>query len=458
MSAILLKRLKDTMLCQNVALAVLSPAKDTLYILSGQKIRIFHDPKIIQTVKDSLEGIKNITFSRRRLFKPPLVPEDFNSAERQAIIPLNHDKIFGAAIVACPGGCSCDQEEIERVRLILNQTAGSLGRAVLHEDEIIGLKRRLDAATGLGDLIGKDPKMQVVYKLIEDVASSDATVLIQGESGTGKELVARAIHQHSPRKDRPLVVINCSAYPATLLESELFGHEKGAFTGALRQKAGRFEQAHGGTVLLDEVGDIPLPAQVKLLRVLQTRKFERVGGEQTLTVDVRVLAATHKDLLQEVKNGTFREDLFYRLNVIPIKLPPIRERKNDIPLLVEHFLKLFATEKGKNLQGVGSEAFRLLLDYSWPGNVRELENTIEHAVVLAKTGQVEPWDLPAALQAISPGASSTLAQRESKVLLEILEECGWNKKLAAQRLGISRSTLYLMLKRHKIPGSKPTTH
>jgi len=254
------------------------------------------------------------------------------------------------------------------------------------------------------------------------------------------------------------VVINCSAYPATLLESELFGHEKGAFTGALRQKAGRFEQAHGGTVLLDEVGDIPLPAQVKLLRVLQTRKFERVGGEQTLTVDVRVLAATHKDLLQEVKNGTFREDLFYRLNVIPIKLPPIRERKNDIPLLVEHFLKLFATEKGKNLQGVGSEAFRLLLDYSWPGNVRELENTIEHAVVLAKTGQVEPWDLPAALQAISPGASSTLAQRESKVLLEILEECGWNKKLAAQRLGISRSTLYLMLKRHKIPGSKPTTH
>ena len=275
---------------------------------------------------------------------------------------------------------------------------------MLHEDEVIGLKKRLDAATGFGDLIGKDPKMQVVYKLIEDVAPSDATVLIQGESGTGKELVARAIHQHSPRKDGPFVVINCSAYPATLLESELFGHEKGAFTGALRQKAGRFEQAHGGTVFLDEVGDIPLPAQVKLLRVLQTRKFERVGGEQTLTVDVRVLAATHKDLVQEVKNGNFREDLFYRLNVIPIKLPPLRERKNDIPLLVEHFLKLFAAARSKDIQGLSSEALRVLLNYSWPGNVRELENTIEHAVVLAKAGQVEAWDLPAAIQSSFAGS------------------------------------------------------
>ncbi len=458
MSAILLKRLKDTMLCQNVALAVLSSTKDALYVLSGQKARIIHDPKIIQTVQDSLAGIKNITFSRRKLLKPPVLPEDFEVAERQAIIPLNNDKVCGAAMVACPGGCACKQEEIERVRLILNQTAGALGRAVLHEDEIVGLKKRLDAATGFGELIGKDPKMQVVYKLIEDVASSDATVLIQGESGTGKDLVARAIHQHSPRTGGPFVVINCSAYPATLLESELFGHEKGAFTGALRQKAGRFEQAHGGTVFLDEVGDIPLPAQVKLLRVLQTRKFERVGGEQTLKVDVRVLAASHKDLVQEVKNGDFREDLFYRLNVIPIKLPPLRERKNDIPLLIEYFLKLFAASKKKDIQGLSSKALRLLLNYTWPGNVRELENTIEHAIVLAKAGQVEGWDLPSAIQASSPGTSPTLAQREGKTLLEILEECGWNKKLAAQRLGISRSTLYLMLKRHKISGSKPTTH
>jgi DNA-binding NtrC family response regulator/HAMP domain-containing protein len=458
MGAILLKRLKDTMVCPHLVLAVLSSAKDSLYVLSGQETRIFHEPKIIQTVKDNLVGIQNITFPRRKLFKPPLLPEGLNSAGRQAIIPLNKDNVCGAAIIACPNGCACNQEEIERVRLILNQTAGALGRAILYEDEVIGLRKRVDASTGFADLIGKDPKMQVVYKLIEDVASSDATVLIQGESGTGKELVARAIHQHSPRKDGAFVVINCSAYPATLLESELFGHEKGAFTGALRQKAGRFELAHGGTVFLDEVGDIPLSAQVKLLRVLQTRKFERVGGEQTLTVDVRVLAASHKDLVQEVKNGNFREDLFYRLNVIPIKLPPLRERKNDIPLLVEHFLKLFAVARSKDIQGLNSEALRVLLNYSWPGNVRELENTIEHAVVLAKAGQVEAWDLPAALQSSLPGVSPTLSQREEKALLEILEECGWNKKLAAQRLGISRSTLYLMMKRHKISGSKPTTH
>jgi DNA-binding NtrC family response regulator/HAMP domain-containing protein len=458
MGTILLNRLKDAMLCQHLVLALFNSARDTLYILTGQKVRIFHDPKLIQGAKDNLEGLKNVTFSRRKLFKAPLLPEDLNLVERQAIIPLSSDQVCGAAIIACPGGCACNQEEIERFRLMLNQTAGALGRALLHEDEVMGLKKRLDAATGFGDLIGKDPKMQVVYKLIEDVAPSDATVLIQGESGTGKELVARAIHQHSPRKDGPFVVINCSAYPATLLESELFGHEKGAFTGALRQKAGRFELAHGGTVFLDEVGDIPLPAQIKLLRVLQTRKFERVGGEQTLTVDVRVLAATHKDLIKEVENGNFREDLFYRLNVIPIKLPPLRERKNDIPLLVEHFLKLFAAARNKDIQGPSSEALRVLLNYSWPGNVRELENTIEHAVVLAKAGQVESWDLPAALQSSLPGTSPTLSQREGKALLEILDECGWNKKLAAQRLGISRSTLYLMLKRHKISASKPTTH
>ncbi len=458
MGAVLLKRLKDFMVCQHLGLAVLNSAQDWLYVLSEQNTKTFHDPKIVQEARERLEGIKKITFPRHKLFKPPMVPEDLEAAERQAIIPLEDKAVCGALIVACPGKCACNHEEVERVRLILNQSAGALRRALLHEDEVNAHKSRIDGAAGFGDLIGKDPKMRLIYQLIEDVAPADATILIQGESGTGKELVARAIHQRSPRHGGPFIVINCSAYPATLLESELFGHEKGAFTGALRQKAGRFEQADHGTVFLDEVGDIPLPAQIKLLRVLQTRKFERVGGEATLTVDVRILAATNKDLLQEVRNGNFREDLFYRLNVIPIILPPLRARKNDIPLLVVHFLKLFAAEKGKDIQGVSSEALRLLLDYPWPGNVRELENTIEHAVVLAKAGQVEPWDLPAAVQGIPPGATATLAQREGKTLLEILEGCGWNKKLAAQRLGISRSTLYLMLKRHKISGSKPSTH
>jgi len=250
-------------------------------------------------------------------------------------------------------------------------------------------------------------------------------------------------------------VINCSAYPATLLESELFGHEKGAFTGAIRQKRGRFEQADGGTVFLDEIGEIDPSAQIRLLRVLQTRQFERLGGEKTLSVDVRIIAATNKDLVQEVKNGNFREDLFYRLNVIPVNLPPLRNRRNDITLLAQHFLRQFAAEQGKSIQGLSSEAMRLLLDYNWPGNVRELENSIEHAAVLVKSARIEMSDLPSVIRntvstATALGSRHTILENEKTLLREALEECGWNKKLAAQRLGISRSTLYGKLKKHQI--------
>jgi DNA-binding NtrC family response regulator/HAMP domain-containing protein len=457
MSDILLGRLRDTLRCGPLALIILDAPWDLLFVLSGSEVRKFSDSKLIQLARENLGGLRKITFSREKLFKPPLVPEDFRATERQAIVPLDRNYVEGAAVIACPGGCDCNLEEIQRVGLILNQAAGSLKRAMQHEEELHALKVQVEQAQGFGGLIGKDSKMRLIYKLIEDVAPSDATVLIEGESGTGKELVARAIHRLSPRQSGPLVVINCAAYPATLLESELFGHEKGAFTGALRQKAGRFEQAHGGTVFLDEVGEIPLAAQLKLLRVLQTRQFERLGGEKTLTVDVRLLAATHQDLLQEVKAGRFREDLFYRLNVIPLRLPPLRERRNDIPLLALHFLRHFATERGQGIRGFSSEAMRQLLDYPWPGNVRELENTVEHAVVLAKGGQVEVWDLPSTLRQVPP-PPTTLMEREIRMLLEILEECGWNKKLAAQRLGISRSALYAKMKRHRISMSKPTTH
>jgi two-component system response regulator HydG len=284
--------------------------------------------------------------------------------------------------------------------------------------------------------------------------------LIQGESGTGKELVARAIHKQSLRIQNPFVVINCSAYPATLLESELFGHEKGAFTGAMRQKAGRFEQADGGTVFLDEIGEISATAQIKLLRILQSQKFERLGGEQTLSVDVRILAATNKKLLQEVKTGSFREDLFYRLNVIPIQLPPLRNRRNDIPLLARYFLRHFAPEQEKNVGRFSSEAMRRLLDHSWPGNVRELENSIEHAAVLAKGTNVEVSDLPAVLQQTQPksesGSQGTIADNERRILMQTLQECNWNKKKAALQLGISRSSLYEKIKKYQI--AKPTLH
>ena len=237
--------------------------------------------------------------------------------------------------------------------------------------------------------------MKTVYQLIKDTAPTDAAVLIQGESGTGKELVAKAVHRHSQRKNGPFVVINCSAFPATLLESELFGHEKGAFTGAVKRKLGRFEQAQSGTVFLDEIGEISLSAQVKLLRVLQTHRFERIGGEQTIEVDVRVISATNKNLMDEIKKGHFREDLFYRLNVIPINLPPLRLRKNDIPLLARHFLSRYAEEQKKQqLIDFSIEAMRQLMAYAWPGNVRELENAVEHSVVLAKGTEVQVVDLP----------------------------------------------------------------
>jgi two-component system response regulator HydG len=302
--------------------------------------------------------------------------------------------------------------------------------------------------------------MQDIYRLIEDIAPTDATVLIQGESGTGKELVARAIHRQSPRRNRPFIVINCSAYPATLLESELFGHEKGAFTGAIRRKTGRFEQADGGTVFLDEIGEIAPSAQIKLLRILQSQKFERVGGEETLNVNVRILAATNKDLLREVTNGNFREDLFYRLNVIPIQLPPLKMRRNDIPLLARYFLRRFAAEQNKEIEDFNSEAMRLLLDYAWPGNVRELENSIEHTAVLAKRSKIEISDLPSAIRdaasVVSSETPGTIFENEKKLLQEVLQECDWNKKKAALQLGISRSTLYEKLKKYQI--MKPTIH
>jgi transcriptional regulator with GAF, ATPase, and Fis domain len=457
MGATLVGKLQETMRCRHIALLVFNSGKDCLSVVSESNHYEIKDEAALKIAKAALVGANKVTFSRKNLLKPPLIPEDFPAAERQALIAFDDGRVGGAIVISCPEG-SCSQEELELVRLIVNQNAGALRRAMQHEEEVSALRGRVDAAAGFGGLIGKDPKMQVVYKLIEDVAPSDATVLIRGESGTGKELVARAIHAHSPRAPGPFVVINCSAYPATLLESELFGHEKGAFTGALRQKAGRFEQAHGGTVFLDEIGEIPSAAQIKLLRVLQTRKFERLGGEQTLTVDVRILAATHKDLLDEVKKGTFREDLFYRLNVIPIILPPLRDRKNDIPRLALHFLRRFTTERGKEILGFSSEAMRLLLDYSWPGNVRELENTVEHAVVLAKERQVEVWDFPSTLRLTPTPPTATLMDQEMRLLLEILEECGWNKKMAAKRLGVSRSTVYSMIKRHNISQSRPTTH
>ena len=456
----LIKKLQGIVTCENMAVLVFSHGRDICFMQSEKESRTLDGDTVSATV-DFLKGLDGMQFIRKDQIDPMFVPEGFQSAEQMVTFPMRHEnQLLGAMLIACPGNCSCVTNELDIIDLILNQTSGAIQRSVSHEEEIRELKNRIELTAEFSGLIGKDPKMQVIYKLIEDVAPTDATVLIQGESGTGKELVARAIHKQSLRRDKPFVVINCSAYPTTLLESELFGHEKGAFTGAIRQKAGRFEQADGGTVFLDEIGEISSTAQIKLLRVLQSQKFERLGGEQTLSMNIRVLAATNKDLLKEVKSANFREDLFYRLNVIPIQMPPLRSRGNDIPLLARYFLRHFATEQETLAQRFSSEAMRNLLDYSWPGNVRELENSIEHAAVLAKGKFVEVSDLPAAL--LQPrtgepkGSNRSIVENERKLLLEVLGECDWNKKTAAHQLGISRSTLYDKLRKYQI--TKPTVH
>ncbi len=456
----LIKKLQEIVTCENMVVLVFSNHRDICFVQSEKESRTLYDERVA-TSAGFLERLDGMQFVKTNQIDQMLLPEAFQSAEQLVAFPLRHEnQLLGAMVIACPGTCSCVTNELDIIDLILKQTSGAIQRSIRHEEEILELRTRIEQSSGFSGLIGKDPQMQVIYKLIEDVAPTDATVLIQGESGTGKELVARAIHKQSLRSDKPFVVINCSAYPATLLESELFGHEKGAFTGAIRQKAGRFEQADGGTVFLDEIGEISPTAQIKLLRILQSQKFERVGGEETLVVNVRILAATNKDLLQEVKDGNFREDLFYRLNVIPIHLPPLRDRRNDIPLLARYFLQYFSAEQSKPVQRFSSEAMRLLLDYDWPGNVRELENSIEHATVITKGRYIEVSDLPSAIQRAEnkapDGAKRTILENERKLLKEVLEECDWNKKQAAIRLGISRSTLYDKLKKYQI--TRPTVH
>lgn len=459
----LIAKLQAIVTCKNMIVLVFNHNRDALYVHTDRK-SITIDGDAAHSTFVHLDELRAMTFLQKRQIETDIYPEIFQSSEKLAAFPLRHeDQLLGAMMIACPGDCNCVTQELDVIDMILSQSSSAIRRAAAHEEEIRELRTRIEHSSGFSGLIGKDPQMQVIYKLIEDVSPTDATVLIQGESGTGKELVARAIHNNSLRKDEPFIVINCSAYPATLLESELFGHEKGAFTGAVRQKSGRFEQADGGTVFLDEIGEISPTAQIKLLRILQSQKFERVGGENTLTVNTRILAATNKDLQQEVKTGNFREDLFYRLNVIPIQVPPLRDRRNDIPLLARNFLQKFAEEQNKIVERISSEAMRRLLNYDWPGNVRELENSIEHATVIVKDKYVEVSELPAAIQQAKPriseisnGSERSIMENEKNLLREVLDECSWNKKETAAKLGISRSTLYEKLKKYHI--TKPILH
>ena len=307
------------------------------------------------------------------------------------------------------------------------------------------------------NIIGKSPSMIRLLETTSKAAASDATVLITGESGTGKEMIAGAIHFNSTRENHPFIKLNCAAISEGLLESELFGHERGAFTGAVRRREGRFSQAHRGSLFLDEISEMSMAMQAKLLRVIQEKEFTRVGGEEVLTVDVRIITATNRDLLAEVQQGNFREDLYYRLNVINLKVPPLRERREDIPLLAEHFLKMFSAKNDKAIKGFTPQAMDRLIRYRWPGNVREMMNAVESAVVLSDSEYISESDLSLlhaelpSLEAVAPvSADLPLEEVEKTTILKTLEISGGNKSEAARKLGITRATLHKKLKKYRV--------
>jgi len=329
------------------------------------------------------------------------------------------------------------------------------------ESENKSLRTQLDNKFGLEAIIGQTPVMQELYKVIQQVAPARATVLIQGESGTGKELVANAIHGLSPRVRGPFIAVHCAALPPTLLESELFGHEKGAFTGAVERRRGRFELAEGGTLFLDEISEIDPSTQVKLLRVLEERKFERVGGQETLDADIRLITATNRDLRQLAQAGKFRQDLFFRLNVVTITAPPLRDRVNDIPLLARRFMGEFARENNKPIDDITSEALNALMAYAWPGNVRELRNAIERMIVMAHGAKLSVYDLPGIVREQTPGAPSlgiktnaSLRDANRQMIVAALDAAGGNRTKAARQLGISRRTLHRKLNEFGLPARR----
>jgi len=343
--------------------------------------------------------------------------------------------------------------DIEELKILIEK---ALEHYHLREENL-ALKERLGNRFDFSRMIGKSRKMIELFDLLAQVAPTDATVLILGESGTGKELVANALHHNSPRASQPFIKVACAALPETLLESELFGHERGAFTGAIARREGRFWSAHRGSIFLDEVGEMSPTTQTKLLRVLQEKEFEPLGSTRTIKVDVRVIAATHKDLEKEIREGGFREDLFYRLNVVPISIPPLRERKEDLPSLAVYFLSLYGEKNKKELKEISPKALDLLIRYDWPGNVRELENCIERAVIIARGEAIAPVDLPPQIQALSAGKEEpgihfplgiSLQEAERALIFKTLEDTGGNRSRAAEILGINRRTLQIKLKEY----------
>ncbi|MHC4791444.1 MAG: sigma 54-interacting transcriptional regulator [Planctomycetota bacterium] len=419
---------------------------------------------VVQSGKESV--VPDISKDPRFLHKTRSRKQTTGTRIAFFCVPIKLEgRTIGALSVDRQSGRSDDFEANVRLLNIISTMvaqAVKLSRLVESDrrrlrDENVRLRQELKDKFNIHNMVGTSNAMQEVYRLIEQVASSNATVLIRGESGTGKDLVAHAIHYNSLRADKAFVKVNCTALPETLLESELFGHEKGAFTGAVARKLGRFERAHGGTIFLDEIGDFPPNLQVKLLRVIQFREFERLGGLETLQTNVRIIVATNKNLEEQIEKGLFREDLYYRINVFPIYLPPLRERKDDIMLLADHFLEKFAAENDKDITRISTPAIEMLTRYHWPGNVRELENCIERAVLLCDGDVARSEHLPPSLQMIrktEPVAKRAMAEvianMERELIVDALKKSGGQQRKAAKELGITERILGYKIKKYNI--------
>ena len=452
-------------------------SQKVLVVDDEQKIRLI----LTQILKDEGFAVQDASSGESAIevvdsFRPDLILMDqnmpgMNGIETMEKIKSKHSEItviiltaFGSIPLAVEaikkGAYDYLSKPFDNDELLL-----LIQRALEHRrltEEVSQLKRQLQEKYSFTNIIGVSPKMQQVFEQINRVCATDATVLIQGESGTGKELIMKAIHFHSHRKDKPLVTVNCGAIPINLLESEFFGHEKGAFTDAKERKIGKFEQAQGGTIFLDEVGELPLDAQVKLLRVLDDRKVIRIGGNQVIPLDVRVIAATNKNLAEEVKKGTFRLDLFYRLNIVTINVPPLRERKEDIPLLMEYFIEKYNKQLGMQVKSVSKSAMSYLQDYPWHGNVRDLENAIQSAMILVQGDTIRVEDLPLRLRGFPEISDETdLSEKgledqvkeltekiEKELIVKALEKCDQNRTNTAEMLRISRKTLFNKMKQY----------
>ena len=452
--------------------AVLDATGDAIGMFdAGGRIQVANQgyEKLLDATESELKGMPARDLRARLMarLRPPVLPES-----------------EGGLVLGSSGELEEEVTEagVSKPRLFYRSTApvndsrqSSTGHVVIYRDvsreveseqmkaEVLRLRAELGTTYGFDGMVGKSKRMRDLYALMQRAAESDITVLVQGESGTGKELVARLIHYNSPRKTGPFVAVNCAAIPETLIESELFGHERGAFSGASTRRIGQFERAQGGTVLLDEVGDMPMALQAKLLRVLQEREIERVGGRSTIPIDIRVISATNRDLEVAVKDGGFRADLFYRLAAFPLVIPPLREHREDIPLLAAQFLKDHAERAGESIRGISPAALQRLLAYDWPGNVRELKNAIERAVLLETADRLQVNNLPSQLSALPPSSTGpggpanpplSMQEAERQAIVRALEVSGSNITRAAQVLDIDRTTLYRKLRKYNLLAEK----